>query len=320
MHFLQMEDPINVVVNIDEAYTKYCIVMLTSLFQNNKDAEFHIHIVAKDLSADAKLELKSFIEEEKGQKVSFYCPDKEKLKDCRVHEDGHISLAAYYRLFLGSILPLDIHKVLYLDCDLIVNGSIITLWETDIKNVSVAAVEDNWSAVSDLYEKLNYPSTYSYFNSGVMLLNLDRLRKNDFEKKALCFISESNYVTYDQDVLNYILHNDKIFLPYRWNIQDAFLRRNRARRNFPESLRKIDAEIPHAVIIHFTGGKKPWLYKSLHPWKECYFQYLDLTRWRGERPRIPLSYKINLLVDKVLNFLRITHPRYLKVPPLKYSI
>ena len=78
------------------------------------------------------------------------------VKECpRYAEGSHISLAAYYHIFLGNLLPLKIHKVLYLDCVLVVVDSIVKLWNTDLKTFAVACVEDMWSGREEIYTRLH---------------------------------------------------------------------------------------------------------------------------------------------------------------------
>lgn len=169
-----VKETIHIACNIDTSYVKYCIVMLTSLFENNQNVSFHIHVITEDLSNECRSQMVEFVENKYHQRVEFYYVDMDLVKDCpRYAEGSHISLAAYYRIFLGNLLPLKIHKVLYLDCDLVVVGSIEKLWNTDLKTFAVACVEDMWSGREEIYTRLHYPSSDSYFNSGVLLVNLD---------------------------------------------------------------------------------------------------------------------------------------------------
>lgn len=308
-----VKETIHIACNIDTSYVKYCIVMLTSLFENNQNVSFHIHVITEDLSNECRSLMVEFVENKYHQRVEFYYVDMDLVKDCpRYAEGSHISLAAYYRIFLGNLLPLKIHKVLYLDCDLVVVGSIEKLWNTDLKTFAVACVEDMWSGREEIYTRLHYPSSDSYFNSGVLLVNLDYWREEGLMSKALDYISKngSKLVFYDQDVLNALLHDCKLFLPFRYNVQDGFLRRKRRIR--PESIAALDQELLHPVIIHYTGGKNPWQYKSQHPYKGLYFHYLDLTPWKGERPVVPFSYKLKRVFDQLLYFMRLARPKYRK--------
>ena len=120
----------------------------------------------------------------------------------------------------------------------------------------------------------------------------------------------SELVFNDQDVLNALLHDKKLFLPFRYNVQDGFLRRKRRIR--PEAIPDLEKELLHPVIVHYTGGKKPWQYKSRHPYKGLYFHYLDMTPWKGERPDVPFLYKVKRMVDRLLYVLQLAKPKYRK--------
>lgn len=313
---MNTDDTIHVACNIDDNYVKYCAVMLTSLLENNRDSAIHVHVIADGLADSSRRDIEDVVVGQYGQQLSFHTPDPELLKDCRVKDGSYISLATYYRIFLGSILPADIHKVIYLDCDIIVDGPIRDLWNEDISDVMVGAVEDMLCALPDNYERLHYSDKASYFNAGVLLVNLDRMRNSGFEKRALGYLKEhvDEFLYYDQDLLNAMLHDDKRFLPFRWNVQDGFLRRRRIERLWPDSLERLLPELRHPVIIHYVGKKKPWHYKSLHPWKDRYFHYLDMTRWAGERPAMPLGYRIKLGIDSLLRACHLMKIKYLKDP------
>lgn len=312
-------DPVvHVACNIDNNYVKYCAVMLTSLLENNKDVEIHVHVIADGLAEDGKTVITDIVSGRYGRRVSFYFPGKEILKECRVADGSYISLTTYYRIFLGRILPEEVKKVLYLDCDIIVNGSVKELWDTDISDVSLGCVEDMFCALPGNYERLHYSPEFSYFNAGVLLINLERLRRADFDAAAVDYLGKHvmEFTMYDQDLLNAMLHADKRLLPFRWNVQDGFLRRRRTERVWGDSLKLLEKELDHTVIIHYTGSKKPWHYKSQHPWRHLYFHYLDLTPWRGERPEMPLGYRLKLLADKVLRACGLMKVKYLKLPAI----
>ncbi len=313
------QDPvIHVACNIDSNYVKYCAVMLTSLLENNRDSWFLIHIISSGLEERDMAVIRSVVIDKYGQQLSFHVAPETLLESCKVDEAGYISLATYYRVFLGSILPEDVKKVIYLDCDLVVNGSITEFWNTDISEVSLGCVEDMWSGRPESYARLHYDSRFSYFNAGVLLVNLERLRSIGFEQLAVEYLKKhvDELVLYDQDLLNALLHDDKKFVAHRWNVQDGFLRRRRAGRMPSESVARLEKEFLHPIIIHYTGSKKPWHYKSQHPWKNLYFRYLDMTQWSGERPVMPLGYKMKLAIDRALCACGLKKQKYLKFPAI----
>lgn len=315
---MEQTSAMHVACNIDGNYVKYCAVMLTSLLENNRRHPIHVHIISSPLEPSDRDVLRGIVQDKYGQEISFYFPPASLLDDCRTDETSHISPATYYRLFLTSILPADVRKVIYLDCDLIVNGDISAFWNTDISDVSLGCVEDMWSQMPGNYVRLQYDRKYSYFNAGVLLINLERLRANGFELRAKTYLKEhvGELEFYDQDLLNALLHDDRRFVALRWNVQDGFLRRRRTGRMSAEGVAALEHELRTPVIIHYTGSKKPWHYKSQHPWKHLYFRYLDMTQWRGERPAMPIGYRLNLALNRALQACGLKKSKYVRVPEL----
>lgn len=296
---------IDVVCNIDNQYTKYCAVMLTSLFANNKNESFHIHIVADALSDDGQRVLLDIVEKQYNHTLSFYLVGGKMLSGCPIDLNNYISISTYYRCFLMSILPDSLSKVLYLDCDLIVCGEIQPLWDIDICGYAVGCVEDMWSGKDYHYSRLQYDSAYSYFNAGVLLINLDYWRQYSIQNKIATYIQRypDRLLFNDQDVLNAVLYDQKFFVPFRWNMQDGFFRRKRKLRK--ESLPLLEHEMKNAVIIHFTGGKKPWHDNCIHPYKSEYLKYWDMTQWKGERPPINYAFRFNRVFEVIQGFMRL---------------
>lgn len=274
----------DIVCNIDDNYKRYCGVMLTSLFENNRGEDISVHILGDHLSEETRRVLSGIVVDKYGGALAFY--DVQNLTISLPETNPHISVATYYRLFMASLLPESLHKVLYLDCDLLVLGALRDFWNTDISSCAVGVVEDMWAFDHDRGKRLGYPSEYSSFNAGVMLINLDYWRNIDFEKQAIEFIREKFQLINDadQDVLNGILYNQKLFVPCRYNLQDGFYRRKRHIRSELEA--EMDKELKKPVIVHFTNHRKPWKFNCIHPLKKEFYKYQDMTVWQGESPKI----------------------------------
>lgn len=303
---------IHIACNIDASYIQHCSVMLTSLLENNKTHRFTIHIISAPLAPEPENELKKITEKYPAH-LEFYYPKQKILKECPPFVDSYISYAAYYRCFLSLILPPDISKILYLDCDLIVRKDVGALWDTDISAHALGCVEDMLSVLEDHYTRLNYPKDYSYFNSGVLLINLDYWRQNDIHLQVNRYVAEHHgQLRYnDQDVLNALFYDKKVFLPFRWNMQDGFFRRRRRiRRSCWEEL---DETMKDPDILHYTGSKKPWHDKSVHPYKSEYFKYLDLTSRQGWRPAADRKSRFVNNINKLLVALRLKKRKYRKI-------
>jgi lipopolysaccharide biosynthesis glycosyltransferase len=294
---------IDIVCNIDNNYTKHCCAMLASLFTNNNEEQFHIHIITDNLNIESIHILRKLVKDEYHNRLSVYTISKDILDKCPESNCSHITMAAMYRCFVTSILPKEISRVLFLDCDLVVNGSIHELWNIDISCYAVGAVEDQWNSVKEYYSRLGYPESYAYFNSGVMLINLDYWRTHAVEERIIDYMTKySERLRFnDQDILNAVLYKEKLFIPFRWNMQDGFYRMRRKLR--PASVPAMDKDLQHGVIIHFTGGKKPWHAKCMHPLKCLYYKYLDLTQWKGEKKPVKILAKINYSLLTIQGFL-----------------
>lgn len=300
----------DIVCNIDDNYRRYCGVMLTSLFENNKGEDIKIHILGDGLSEETQRVLSAIVEEKYGAALAFY--DVKNITVSLPETNAHISVATYYRLFMASLLPDSLHKVLYLDCDLLVLGSLRDYWNTDISRFAVGVVEDMWAFDRDRGKRLGYPSEHSSFNAGVMLVNLDYWRNIGFEKQAIGFIQDKFELINDadQDVLNGLLHNQKLFVPCRYNLQDGFYRRKRHVR--PELEVELDKELKTPVIVHFTNHRKPWKFNCIHPLKKEFYKYQDMTLWKGEHPQMTFrqrwkmaNYRLAVLLGFANGFRRI---------------
>lgn len=298
---------IHIACNIDNNYIMQCCTTLESVMYNNKAEQITFHIIAFQLSDEAKNMITNEIKKY-NQTVLFYqYTPKSTLP---TFANAHISLAAYLRLFVADILPMNIHKVIYLDCDIIVNGAISDLWDINISEYALAAVEDMWSGKPFNYERLNYSFEFTYFNSGVLLINLDVWRSSHIGQASIEYATKhaEALIFNDQDILNALLHDKKLLIPFRWNVQDGFLRRKRRIR--PQAIPSLLAELRHPIIIHYTGHRKPWLYHCQNPYKELYFKYQDMTAWRGIRPKIPASWRIKSVIDKTLYRLHLKCQKY----------
>ena len=307
-----MDKIINIALNIDSKYVVPCCTMLCSIFENNKNKKFCIHIISEDLNDCVISDIEELVESKYNQELFFYTIDSKSLNNFPQYKNSHISQAANCRLFIADILPSEVTKVLYLDCDLIVDSSLESLWETDMSDHPVAVVEDMWSGKDDNYVRLNYKKEYGYFNSGVMLINLAWWREKCISKVCIEYMREHDNLKFvDQDILNGLLHDRRELLPLRWNVQDGFLRRKPKIRKL--NIESLKSEIKNPAIIHFTGSRKPWDYDCLNPYRERYFHYLDMTKWKGTRPIMPIKFKLKLLLDNVLYFFYLKPHKYIKV-------
>lgn len=278
-----MKEQIHIALNIDSNYVKHCAVTLASLFDNNKEECFVVHILENGLTHEHK-ELLQSIAAKANSEVMFYEPEASLLSGLSIRKfSKRISMATYYRCLLSEIIPQEVDKLLYLDCDIVIMDSIRPLWELSLEGVGVAAVEDVGYDEAQRYDILKYPKEDSYFNAGMLLINMDYWRRHDMAHACINYFNTypERILFNDQDLLNSILHKDKLLIDLKWNVQDGFYRNKGAMTETWKN--KYAHALKHPVILHYTN-RKPWEYDSQHPLRHVYTQYIDLTPWKGWRP------------------------------------
>lgn len=266
----------NIACVIDNKFVPYCGIMLTSLFENNRNKKLDIYILSSDLNKSAQKELLN-IASLYGMMITFCFFNKTMLKDCILTKNTYITLATYYKLLMAEVLPETIDKVLYLDCDIIVRRSISELYTLEIENYPLAAVDETLYGdhTSDI-SRLSYNPVYKYFNAGVLLINLKYWRKYYLTNRFLEYVK--NYPErikyHEQDVLNAVLHDKWLALDYKWNVMSFAYQRDFYATHANMSF------IVDPSIIHYTCTPKPWHIGCFHPLKSEFIKYKKMTSWR----------------------------------------
>lgn len=214
-------DTINILCATDEHYVPYCGIMLTSLFENNKACHFNVYIFASNDVSEANEKKYNKLGDKYGHVVCVMRIEDSKVKEFYLNKYTHITLTTYFRLFVADLLPLDVHKVLYLDCDCIVVGGVVPLWETNVEGKALAGVTNRSNSFGSHCERLGYPVSYDYFNAGVLVINLQYWRENQVRERLVDYAVKngSNLVLMDQDVLNGVLYDKKVLVSERYNFQ-----------------------------------------------------------------------------------------------------
>ncbi len=283
---------IHIVVASDDAYVQHLGVLLVSIFENNKQEFIEIHLLSDSIAAENLSLLSSIVEKQYAGRLHVYEMDRNIFKDFPVRASDHISIAAYYRLNLADLLPNNLSRILYMDCDMVVTGMLRPLWDTDLTGVAVAAVEDIMTYTENPFGRLNIPPGNGYFNSGLLLINLDCWREADVFKRAMQIVEEKSglLLWHDQDILNILFSSSWKRLPFRWNVMNTLM------RPFPfftgKLLLEIDDEIRHRVVVHYTCAWKPWIYPCNNPLRFEYYKYLQLSPWKGFTPHKPIIRRV----------------------------
>ena len=184
----------------------------------------------------------------------------------------YISKMTFARLMIPCVFAKDVPRVLYLDADLLVLDDLGPLWDTDLKGAVMGAVLDRvrdpqLKARAPGLEK--FPRVRDYFNSGVLLIDLDRWRKERISEKAIQYLRRHpDSPCADQDALNVACDGRWTALDLRWNFYDHF------RTPIVEL-----TPVERPKIAHFVGCQKPWNACALSVNAEFYEVFRRRTRF-----------------------------------------
>lgn len=296
-----------ILLSTDNNYVMPTGVLMHSISINNKGVSYFI-LVDEGFSNDSRDALNQ-IAKLYGNSISFYTVTKEMTKSLpfgREDQPKHVSMATYYRLFISEILPKDVHKIIYLDGDMIVRHSLEDLWNIDLTNYAVGVVHDNDEEKHST--RLPYPSEEGYFNAGMLLINLDYWRENNCFGTFMNFVEKNNDVIklHDQDVLNTVFHKKKKWLPMTYNFQTSYVLITSWYKCPERDKEEVERTKHNPIIIHFASGDKPWKIDCFHPYCGVWRYYWRKSEWRNERlvGENPRSFK-----DRI-RFFALRHNLY----------
>jgi lipopolysaccharide biosynthesis glycosyltransferase len=282
---------ISVVCAADEGYVMPLATMVFSLIEQlSEDCKLRLFVIDGGITPSSREKLCQTIDPSRAT-IEWITPSQDLIQRVsHLKTSGHIGISAYYRILIPELLPQDIEKVLYLDCDIIIRGNLRALWNQEINDNYLLAVQDmGIETVSSKDGLLNYQAlglspTQKYFNSGVLLLNLPKWRSTNLAWRTIEYIETNRqYIRFhDQDGLNAMIAGAWGEMHPMWN-QTPDIYRNW--RNWEESI--LSEEIYNTAryapkIVHFASSEKPWN-TFIHPNRDLFYHYLDKTPWSGWR-------------------------------------
>ena len=291
----------NIALCTDEKYSFPCGVCITSILENNKEEECNIYILTEGLEPQTIEKFRS-LERKYNQRIIIKRVNSNIFSNLKVC--NRFPKSIYFRFILPELIDHE-KKILYFDCDIIVTGSLKDLWETEISEYACGVVEDQRS--DDIRVQNNLGLYKRYFNSGVLLINLEYWRKNNTTQKLTEYIynNSEKCIFPDQDALNIVLEKEALYLDYKYNYQELMLLKKEEcflHKSKWEKLLK-DGEIP--VIIHYTGLVKPWILTCEHKLKSEFLKYKTISLWKDTKlkPQYSFIEKLMLMRRFCLNVL-----------------
>lgn len=262
---------IPVVWGLDKKYVLQAFVVMKSILKNSNE-NYHFFILTADNIEDEVKEFEDNLRTGYNNfELSVEMVDINRFSNAQIHNE-HLSKAAYFRLLIPEMLP-DYSKCIYLDCDLIVYGDLKELFEMKIEGYYLAGVKDCHIIEDTPYEMkhqqiLGIPSRDRYINSGVLLMNLDKLRQDDMVGAFLEQLKNENWFE-DQDVLNLCCYPFIKIISLKYNLFHFYLGSHiKFLYELPYDKQAFDFDHNHPFILHMGADFKPWNSFSVRGSKE----------------------------------------------------
>lgn len=243
----------NILLAFNSHYFLPALVLLRSLLINNQWCpEIVIYVMYLDLKEEEIQRFSRSAREWGNARVEFIRVPEDAFADAPLHLKW-ISRETYYRLLAQEMLPQSVKRLLYLDVDMIVMGSLEEFYHQDLEdNLLVACCSySSFKPVPEVLRQLTLPDDCIYFNAGVLLYDLEGQRREIdpaiYREYPVLFYKQLKYG--DQDVLNAVFYGMTKFADYRvYNMFDHYVSR----------ARDIERVRKKTVIFHYNGKGKPW--------------------------------------------------------------
>ena len=253
---------------VDDGYIPFLAVSLQSLIDNSSEEHYYlIKILYTNKSEENKEKIKKYEKENLSIEfvdLNYYI---EKIKD-KLYTRDYYSKTTYFRLFIPNLYP-QYNKALYLDSDIVLLEDVYDLYNIDMGDNLVAAAPDDVIQTIDVFkeyvEKVVGVASYeNYFNAGVLLMNLDELRKFNFQEKFIYLLDKIKFsVAQDQDYLNRLCKGRVKIIDPNWN-------------RMPIATEKAnDGDIK---LIHYNLAYKPWHFEDIL-YKDYFWEYAKKTEF-----------------------------------------
>ena len=274
--------PLQVAVAANANFLMPLAVALRSLALAHRPGEVAVTVLHEGLRGSDRDRVESGLS---GLQLTWLKVPLERLEDARY--PAILSRASLFRLLLPEVLPPEMDRVIYIDADTLVTGTLRPLWGTELANCCAAAVRDagNPFAAGPYgpdWRALGLEPEDPYLNSGVLLIALDAWRSAEVSERALELLRRNSLPWGDQDALNAALRGRWKELPRRWNLQTLDVQG----AGLAWALWREDVEraISDAAVIHYTQSVKPWHAGSHHPLDHRWYEILAGTSWENWRP------------------------------------
>ena len=282
VHNTAIREPMFLCFASDDNYAKPMGVAIASILSNKHPGDnIHIYVLENNIS-DENRENIFRLQSIAPFTIEYVQIDERQFESFPLRGSKHFSFVTWYRLVLPSVLK-DVEKLLYLDCDIVVNTSLYPLYTTDMKDEYICGVID--FLVKENCTRLQLER---YVNAGVLMVNLEKMRQDGTQAKFFSYVKNNSkkILWNDQDVLNVVCNDGLKYVDSHWNVQvsgfDGY------------GIDEFQTIGSHAYVMHFISEKKPWEGKY-SKWDKYYYKYVRLTPWRKDINRYYVSIVMNVV-------------------------
>ena len=322
-----------VMYTCDNNYVWLMGISIISLFENNKGLkDLKVYFLGENISQQNKNELKK-IGDKYNRKIEVIDVPKLNIPPSLV--SARWPLSAFTRLFSGLILPRDVEKILYLDCDTIITGDISELENIQFNGSIAMGVKD---CISGTYKKnVGLDKDSPYINAGVILFDMVALRKVNINEQIESYMNKYvKYINYaDQDILNGMFKGMIGELNPKFDVMtiDAVhtyeeIQQLRRPTNFYKK-DELEVAVKTPAIIHYTTNMtvvRPWFSNTDHPFADEFKKYMAMSVWKDkELGMMKFTAKETKIINAIMKLpkfiayrvLGLIHaelkPRYIKM-------
>lgn len=254
---------IHIALTFDDSCIEQSIVLMTSVLSNKGEESIHFHIIDGGISEANKKLLFNI----KNCEVTFHFANNKLFEKCK--KAKKYRLYKFYKIVLPVVLNFD--KLIYLTSEAVVKSSLIDLWNTELDDKYIAAVEH--AEGKSLLKKCGLKQRSRFFNTDVMLINCKKWMDDNIPARAVTMLKTKFYD--EQSVLNVLFHGHVKILDLKWNLQYCPI------IIWPtyNIMDKYMEAIEKPSVINFSNNFKPWK-KGLgcfNPRQEDYYKYQKLT-------------------------------------------
>ncbi len=295
-----------VAYSCNDYYIPQTGISMISLFENNKDVDdICVYLISKDVSEINSRILKEIAESYNRRFVEVRFDDI--AGDLNLSSTGRHIATVYTKVFFPRIEGID--KMIYLDSDTVVVGSLKELWEDDLDGYYMGVVETH---PTRFYKELGLPQGERFFNDGMAIVNVDYCRRNDLIGQVLKVVDsfKGNPPTLSEGALNKVCYGKVKYISPRYNLMAGILFLTRLDAAYlAQSLHYSKEELidscNNPVVIHYLSAfyNRPWFKNCTHPYKEEYYKYKSLSPWRDaplKEGKIPLRLRLIASLYKTL--------------------